>query len=147
MGLSREDTAAMAGCSIPTVDLRKNEEVAVEWEEWAKRVTGSFVAATKTQFETLMNRKLGAAGQIYERAMLSDDIETAMKGADRVVDRVLGKATQKVESTSEITEKHIFELPAATLEALQAFTNPKQIQSAVIDVEVVEDGAYGVEED
>ena len=137
IGMSREDVAALVGCSVPTVDLRKTEAAAIEWEAWMKRVAGTFVASTKTQFEAQMARRLGTAGEIYERAMKSDDIDVAIKGADRVTDRVLGKSTQKVESTSEITEKHIFELPATTLEAIQALAGPKKIESAVIDVEIV----------
>ena len=140
IGLSREDTASMVGCSVPTVDLRKTETAALEWEQFAKRVSGTFVAATKTQFEAQINRRLGKAGEIYDRAMKSDDIDTAIKGADRIVDRALGKATQKVESTSEITEKHIYELPSSTLAAIQALAGPKKLESAIIDAEIVPNG-------
>lgn len=143
LGLSREDTAIMAGCSVPTVDIRKLEPVAKEWEEWAAKAAAAFKIETKEHFEQQIRRRVGKAMDVIDRAVQDGDVKTALMGADRILDRAYGKATQKVETTSDVTERHVFELPEATLETLRAVAaslQPRRIEGeTIIDVTPIED--------
>jgi hypothetical protein len=141
IGLSRDDTATHCGVSVPTVDLRKNEPVTQEWEEWAAGVAKTFKLETKEHFEELMRKRVGRSMDVIDRALDNDDINTALKGVDRVLDRAYGKATQKVETTSDITERVIHQIPEDTLRRLEEFvaaTQPKRIAAEIIDVQQVE---------
>lgn len=136
LGLSREDTANVCGVSVPTVDLRKNEPTTEEWEEWAKTLIEQPSVNHKAYMERQMIRRSQKALQSIDNAMDSDDPELALRGSDRVLDRVLPK-TQKVETTSEVTERHIYELPEAALAVIAKLaeaTKPRQIEATVIDV-------------
>ena len=129
VGLSREDTATACGVSVPTVDIRKNEDTAKEWEEWATGLMEMPSVNHKAHMEHQMIRRAQKALHSIDRAMDSDDPDLALRGSDRVLDRVLPK-TQKVETTSEITERHVVELPEATLTALKEFAaavQPKRL--------------------
>ena len=142
LGLSREDTAAMAGCSIDTVDLRKLEPVAKEWREWASGLMATPSMDGKKFLMVQSQRRAHKALAAYDEALESDDIETKIKGADRILDRGYGKATQTVETTSEITERHVFELPAPMLETLRSVAEalqPRRIEGEVIDVTPTDD--------
>lgn len=143
LGLSRDDTASMSGCSVPTVDIRKNEPVTREWEAWAAKAAAAFRVETKEHFEQQIKRRVGKALDVIDRAVEDGDLRVALQGADRVLDRAYGKATQKVETTSDVTERHVFELPEATLAALQQFATalePRRLEAAdVIDAVVVAD--------
>lgn len=143
LGLSREDTAIMAGCSVPTVDIRKLEPVAKEWEEWAAKAAATFKIETRDHFEQLIKRRVGKAMDVIDRAVADNDVKTALMGADRILDRAFGKATQKVETTTDVTERHVFEIPEATLSRIQEFAaslQPRRIASAdVIDIEPLDD--------
>lgn len=140
MGLSREDTAVAAECSVHTVDLRKDEPTTVEWETWAAGVSEKFKTSTQEKLEAQMRRRVGRALDVIDKAVANEDLNLALKGVDRVLDRAFGKATQKVETTSDVTERHVFEIPEATLSRIQEFAaslQPKRIAAAdVIDVEV-----------
>ena len=142
VGLSRDDTARVCGVSVPTVDLRKDEPVAREWEEWAKELMAAPSMNTAALMEAQARKRVPKALQAFDRALDSENEETALRGADRVLDRAFGKATQRVETTADITERHVLEIPEETLNRLREFvatTQSKRITGEVIDVQPVEE--------
>jgi hypothetical protein len=142
LGLSRDDTAVMAGCSVPTVDLRKDEPVAQEWEEWASGLLAVPSMAAAAHMETQARKRVGKALHVIDRALDDENLDTAMRGSDRVLDRAFGRATQRVETTADITTRTVFELPESALEAIQAIaaaTQPKRITGEVVEATVVKD--------
>lgn len=139
LGLSREDTAASCGVSVPTVDLRKNEPTTKEWEEWASGLLAVPSMSAERHLEAQARKRVGKAMLAIDKALDSDDPDVALRGADRALDRAVGKATQRVETTSDVTERVIYEIPEAALAALTQFAavvGPKRIAATadVIDV-------------
>ena len=143
VGLSRDDTARVCGVSVPTVDLRKDEPVAREWEEWASELMAAPSMNAAKHLEEQARKRVPKALQAFDKALDSENEETALRGADRVLDRAFGKATQRVETTVDSTERVIHEIPAGAMEAVLAIAEamrPKRITGEVIDVQQIEEG-------
>jgi len=142
LGLSRDDTARVCGVSVPTVDLRKSEPVTQEWEAWASELLSVPSMSAAKHLEEQARKRVGKTLQVLDRALDDENVETALRGADRVLDRAFGKATQKVETTSDVTERHVFEIPESTLARISEFAaalQPRRIAAAdVIDVTTIE---------
>lgn len=127
--------------SVPTVDLRKNEPTAQEWEDWASGLLTVPSMSAARHLEEQARRRVGKTLQVIDRALDDENIDTAIKGVDRVLDRAFGKATQKVETTSDITERHVLEIPEETLtriRELAATVQPRRITAEVIEIVPVE---------
>lgn len=58
--------------------------------------------ATRATLEKLLEKRLGAALAVLDKAMKSNDLQSALRAAVDVMDRVNGKAVQRVDAT--ITE-------------------------------------------
>lgn len=139
VGLSRDDTARVCGVSVPTVDLRKDEPVAREWEEWASELMAVPSMNAAKHLEEQARKRVGKTLQVIDRALEDENVDTAMRAGDRVLDRAFGKATQRVETTSESTERVIHEIPAGAMEAVLAIAQairPKRLTGEIIDVQV-----------
>ena len=141
LGLSRDDTAHVCGVSVPTVDLRKDEPVSREWEEWASELLTVPSMNAAKHLEAQARKRVGKTLQVLDRALDDENTETAMRAGDRVLDRAFGKAMQRVETTVDSTERVIHEIPAGAMEAVLAIAEamrPKRITGEVIDVQPVE---------
>lgn len=140
LGLSRDDMARVCGVSVPTVDLRKDEPVAREWEEWASGLLSVPSMSAAKHLEEQARRRVGKTLQVIDRALDDENIDTAIKGVDRVLDRAFGKATQRVETTADITERHVLEIPEETLARIKEFAaavQPKRITGEIIDAQTI----------
>ena len=142
LGLSRDDTAASCGVSVPTVDLRKDEPVSREWEAWASELLMVPSMNAAKHLEAQARKRVGKTLQVIDRALDDDNVETAMRAGDRVLDRAFGKATQRVETTADITERHVLEIPEETLTRIREFAaavQPRRITGEIVDVQTVEE--------
>lgn len=147
-GKNKSEAARFAKVTRVTVDNRlKNNKV---WIEEAIGIIREAVASeiedarieTKEQLDRYLNRLRNKTVKVYERALDSDNEQVALAAAEKVLDRIDGKATQKIQQEGVITHQ-VVALPGAVLQGLIASVEKTQ---HLLGGEVIEGEVVGVDD-
>lgn len=141
-GMTREDAAAFAGVSAQTVYNLKDREFTRMVEGLVKTAIAQSRAqqaeVTKENIDKEVWKRVDKALKAWDRGLENPDVEIAMKAGDRYIDRAMGKATQRTENTTHITERRVIELPMSVVQLFQSAVQPKAIEGEVIDADPID---------
>lgn len=144
LGLKREQVAELAGVSVGTVDNRRKSEFAKWVAQKAKEASSRFVVSTREDLEREFERRWGKALDVLDESMVAykpdktPDYTARLKASEVVLDRTLGKATQKTEMVSQHTETHVYRLPESVLTFIEQRSRPQLEEATIIDIEAEE---------
>jgi hypothetical protein len=112
LGLSGDETARVAGCHRSTIYERKasNKSFIEEWSSFISAAAAASLAEKTNEMKAKLTRMYEKAYGVVDRSMDADDPRLAFQAAKEVIDRVDGKATQKIEQKTEVTETRKVEI-------------------------------------
>lgn len=126
LGCTWEETASICGITKPTISNRRNANS--DWmkqvESIARRIKNSrmdaIVADTKEAMNKELNKLRPKVIQAYKDGVEDPDVLVRMAAADKVLDRVDGKSTQKVQNENLNLDVQVLQIDALSLEKLAA---------------------------
>jgi hypothetical protein len=140
LGLKRESIADLAGVSVGTVDNRRKSDFAGWVAQKTKEASSRFVVSTREDLNREFERRWGKALDVLDESMAAykadgtPDWSAKLKASEVVLDRTLGKATQRTEMVSEHTENVVHHLPEAVLTFLEQRQAPQLEEAQIINV-------------
>ena len=144
-GATQEAAAKFAGCTRVTVQnrLKHNKHFVNQVSDLASACVASRLndlhIENKEQLQRELSKLRGKALRAYDKALEADDIRVNLQAAEAVVDRLDGKATQRME-TAGVVEHRIVALPNSVVQQLIGAVQGTQklLNGDVIEGEVVE---------